>query len=701
MKLSKPTYHLLLLLTACLASCVEETLSDSKLADDQLQINVQYTPMEVATRAADVQQARKDTLWLNDSIYVDAIVSDFATQPDSVVTRGTPIQTAEEITSMNLYIFTDNNSNNGYSTSLAPSGQFDITANKGDYQFTTYPWPTTEQRKHTFFLISPNPTAATGAGMALNVAAGTRELTYTVPATIADQPDLCVNDYNKNLNIVNTPGSKNHRQVFKLKHCLTAIGFEAVGWDLKLNKVSIDHISNQATLNLESLTWGTPSGNETFVPILNGSWMNDTSKEQWKKAINPNGYLMMIPQDLGEKTLTFEYEERNEQSGLGPGKYEVKLKDIPGTAQWTAGKKIIYRLRLRVRPAVLDDVVTIYSHRPGYTSGIPLNIAADPDDDLTFTWDANWLKIHRGAPGYVNPTTGGAASGWKTGKNNWKNLYFFSTNEHLSILTPRTAIVTVVGKKSGIRTFKVQQKKEWDLKLNKEGEIYINSYRPGSMNNVNYYWIDGGAPVPITVTVSANGRGRSPNDKNWLTATTRSSAPNTYFNINYKWNIQAARPRTATITLTGTYGGITKKKSFTIRQRASSYWIMLHDDNRSFRFGLAQYDLGSHWCREEYRCKNSGQGERLFYQGEFGALRNYLAGYYWDNQANYVPGEYWSSTQASDGIFGSVRFRVYRLVRTYIPVVQPEPVWHLNDELDFRKFQKRYRCIITKESSLY
>lgn len=695
MKLLKPTYPLVLLLTACLTSCLEETFVDSELADDQLKINVQYPPMEVATRATEAEKARKDTLWLNDSVYVDAVVSDFAAQTDSVVTRGTPIQTAEEITSMKLYIFTTTSSS-GYTASLDPFKNVDIKANKGDYQFDVYPWPTTDSSKHTFFLLSPNPTVTTVAGMVLNVAANKRDLTYTVPTEIANQPDICVNDYTNNLDIVNTSGSKNHRQIFTLKHCLTAIGFEAVGWDLKLNKVSIDNINTQATLNLESRTWSDLSESKTFSPTLNGSWMMDTSKEQWKSAINPDGYLMMIPQDLGDKTITFEYEERNDQLGLGPGKYEVKLKDIPGTEQWTAGKKIVYRLRLRTRPAVLDKEVIIYSHRPGYTSGIPLNISADPDDDLTFTWDVSWLKIHRGAPGYVNPVTGGAASGWKTGTNNWKDLYFFSTNEHLSTLTSRTATITVVGKKSGIKTFKVIQKREWDLKLYREEEIYINSYRPGSMNQINYYWIDGGAPVPVTVSVSAQGPGSGPTDRNWLTATTSSSDPNTYLNINYKWNIQAGIQRTATITLTGNYGGITKRKSFTIRQRASSYWIMLWDDERSFRIGLAKYDLGRYYAREEYRCRNAGQGERLLYQGgEYQTLSRYLTGGYWVNHANYknvnMTGDaYWSSTQASNA-WGSVRFRNYRM----------SPSWAVIDDLWYRKNVDWYRCLITNENSLY
>lgn len=690
-------YLLLLLAGALFAGCMEDQEEDKENRDDyHLKVRVAYSQLPGSTRAATDTTNAAGVVWLTNEVCLEAKVNDWSSpqtaQANIPQTRGALMEIAENITDLNLIMLTGT-----YPGSITKTKVFEVK-NKKDGDFTlTAPksetgWAEGEPDPRSFFAIAP---IAVQTENGIELATDSKSLTYTVPTEVEKQPDLLVSTFGPtdtefNKNIKNEKKSYRNNLTLTMNHVLTAVGFEAVGWDLKITKVTLSKIKQTGTLSLEDRTWSNVSGDETMSPIIkDDQWMLSNNKNEMENVTKNEGYLMMVPQELNDDAvITIEFEGKGEQPG---GKYEVPLKSI--VAQWKPGKKIIYQLRLKTRPAVRTDELIIYNFQEGYTSEKPLEVVADADDNLTFTWDKPWLKIHRGAPGFVNPVTGGATSGWKTGVNNWKNLYFFATSENTSLYNSREATVTVSGKKSGIRTFKVTHFKKWKLRLQNEGTIYIRTFRPGTMSTANYAWIEGDVPAKISYSIRADKLGNGPGDRDWITINPWKSGNNTYFDLKHKWNVQANRRRTATVTVTATYGSYQQSKSFKIEQYASSYFIVL-DNNSNFQVAFYAHDLGRYYAAEEYRC--GSQGPRLLYIHE---IRNHVGhgvtNGYWVNRANFksdrdTGDHYWTSTEAKN-IFGR-RFDNYWFGGGSFNCYNT--VW-------FRKNVEWYRCAQPNQSAVY
>lgn len=414
-----------------------------------------------------------DTVWLNDSVYVDAVVSDIVTNDESQQTRATMINEGKEIKDLTLVMFNTQGST-WSASSTQESGKSPMTAVVTNGTFTispSYPWLEGDLNYRTLIAIAPS----LKPGLTLNN--GGRTLDITVQSDVKNQYDVCVSDISKNKNMQNTVGSNKNIQKFEMNHVMAAIGFEAMGYDLKVTKIKIRNIQNKASIDLTTTnpSWNIdPSSKVDFEVTPEDKWLSVNHIDvdnPWNNITPTDGYMMMLPQTLSDDViLDFTFEGRNGQPG---GTYSVQLNQI--TRSWTKSQRIIYRLRLKSRPAVLVNNFNLNSYQAGsyvYFSGFIFdNIVSSKDDNLTFSWTASWLGLYRGTDLIINnPESNGYFPPFTTGVNDWKNLKLFARNENSSFVASRSAQVTVTGTKSGTKTFTVTQpKNEYRIKLSLNG----------------------------------------------------------------------------------------------------------------------------------------------------------------------------------------------------------------------------------------
>ena len=372
------------------------------------------------------------------------------TAMQSPVTRGTPLTSASAISNIRINVY--NTKTADWTTSATQTAEIVATNTSGGYTTSpSYNWLTDASAKTTLFAYSPVPTSANGL-----TDITPNKITYTVPTTVANQPDLCTAP--PAMDIVNADGTQQVR-TFALSHRLTAVGFSMLAWNLKISKITVSGVYVTGTLTMNTSgtpTWATSGSTGSRDVGVTGSSYQHTINSSYADITSSNGYLMMIPQTLtDDATVTITYVST--ATGSTGGTLTAKLKDLGVT--WEAGDKITYYIRLKTAPAVTSGDLTIANDLAGYTTSSPLTFLMDSRDNLTFTWNADWLKIHRGNP-KTGDTSGGAVSGWSTGAGGpWSNIYFFATSANTSITADRTATVIVTGTRSGSKTFNVKQVK--------------------------------------------------------------------------------------------------------------------------------------------------------------------------------------------------------------------------------------------------
>lgn len=472
-------YIIFIATTALLAGCQQNEDYDNRQVENYLDVSIQGVTSSnwgMKTRAAASNDVSADTLWLNDSIYVEAVAEDIVAEK-APTTRATPITNAKQIETLSIMMF--NTRSSGWSSSSSQeSGKSPILARNtnGSYIIDMpYTWLEEDPNYRTLIAISPQHTTD---GFVLST--NGQSLDVTVQSDVAKQYDLCVSDISLNKNILYTIGSNSNQQQFEMAHVMTAVGFEAAGYDLMLTGVKFTGVNSKNTLTLHNRTWGSsPSIPALFEAKINASqWLNSEhiqTSNPWRNITPNDGYMMMLPQShTDDMKLEFTF---TGQGGQPAGTYTMQLNKIIAngatTSEWKPGVKITYRLRLKTRPAVQVNNITLADHMEGSTTPA-LSIITSTDDDLTFSWTASWLGMYRGTNTTItNPESNGYFTPFTTGVNNWANVKFFARNNHNSIYADRTATITVSGKKSGVRTFTVTQPKE---------ELLVNlSYIPTSI----------------------------------------------------------------------------------------------------------------------------------------------------------------------------------------------------------------------------
>jgi hypothetical protein len=258
------------------------------------------------------------------------------------ITRGTPVE--DEALLADIGTFGYHTGQNGWTTDDLPNRMFNQRLYRdaeGAWQYDGEPvaWNGVSAADlFTFFAYAPFATADNGIVVNGNDSTtGIPELTYTVPEDVTLQPDLMAAV--PRMDIIR-PASGYVSLV--MEHALTTIGFQVAGNGERITGISISGVSMTGTLRTDGgdIAWnnlGEPSATDFSASINFDSGENyytatPTMSTHFMKG---NGYLMMIPQTLGENAvLTVTYDDDTT--------YEINL----DTHVWQPGKKITYELTI-------------------------------------------------------------------------------------------------------------------------------------------------------------------------------------------------------------------------------------------------------------------------------------------------------------------------------------------------------------------
>lgn len=256
------------------------------------------------------------------------------TVPESFNTKGTPIDSVQNPLFNTLGLLTYH-TEAPFATTTNPTSAFfpnvQVTkSGSNSWLFDKkYYWPQTGYL--SFFSYAPYANSTNGITI-LNQQTGIPVLTYTIPHNVADQPDLMVAAQQLDLFKTEVP--------LAFSHALACVGFDVSGENVPIDSIGIRGVYTKGTLSL-ALNNGAPE------------WQNlEGSLTEFYKvgliadaeATNPstpvmatNGYLMMIPQALGDDAaIVIKFK------GIDPK--IIPLKNA-GTSLWKAGEKYIYSLK--------------------------------------------------------------------------------------------------------------------------------------------------------------------------------------------------------------------------------------------------------------------------------------------------------------------------------------------------------------------
>lgn len=584
-----------------------------------------------------------DTVFVEPDVYLTADVD--LQGKNTVSTRGVPMTSTAQIPSLKVHVFKTGASTWASGSNRVLEHELRVTnATGGNFDYGSPVDFPTDGVNRTFIAYCPLEGGTSGIAKSADT-----KLTYTVQADVTKHPDLCTSVLRDNTDIKQPVGGNEHVRDFTLQHELTAIGFALRGSGVSIKSATITGVYTTGSFDLGTKAWAT-SGN-TSASLAAGivqQTYNVGINESWVNCTQPNGYLMMIPQtltDAAKLTIVYQY-----NYGENKGKdlaLTSNLKKLTGGV-WRASQRVTYNIRLKADPVVTANDQYIDCSVAGYTTQNPINVGSVATDDvLTFTWDASWLKVHQGSP-KENNASGGAASGWSVTTNKAiNNIYFFATNNNPSTMT-RTATVTVRGKKSLERTFKVTQKAQPTLEVNMDF-FQITNYQ------YNECYID------LTTT---NLSDISISDIYWL----KSSFENGRLKLRVSWNLAPYR-REEYLTLTLREKGTTiKQERILIRQFMNEHnsWLIINElgtfpdvwSRRVIRALLNITDQGKYAIGTQ-DIKRCGSGRTLPNERQWSEIISYyslgtFAGYgyntpLWINKGNLNSSSYWTNKWNSGG----------------------------------------------------
>jgi hypothetical protein len=204
-----------------------------------------------------------------------------AVMDDYVSTYGAPINSASELTDFGFFCsYTGTDSWDPLSD--VPNKMFDVEMIRNasgfwDYADTPVVWDNTSAADcYTFFAYAPFGTAENGLSVVSQATdPGIPELKYTVPVTVQDQPDLMIAEIRENIH------PTGHPVALKMRHALTAIGFELAGDGETVEGISISGVSVSGRL-----------------PMYNGAFLGTL----WWKNLGPltnTDYSASISGEIG------------------------------------------------------------------------------------------------------------------------------------------------------------------------------------------------------------------------------------------------------------------------------------------------------------------------------------------------------------------------------------------------------------------
>lgn len=278
-----------------------------------------------------------------ESIETDGAPLSFSTSVEAQ-TRGEDLTTSN-LTSMGVFAFFTQGG--GFDASPTPTPNFmynqEVTKAVGSGPWTYSPgkyWPVNSNDKVSFFAYAPHN--AQGVTPSLATKTGYPELTYTVPATEANQTDLLAAApiMDKNGGAVN----------FTLKHALTKVTFIVKNGDSDNTPKTVNSFSMKAkasgklTYNFTGFTWSSNSASTTEFTPTNA---NITVPTAQNGTVNIATFYL-LPDNAGA-TFSIKYTMKGniETGGTAPvHEVTVTNKAIDSTPAWNAGGAVTYTITL-------------------------------------------------------------------------------------------------------------------------------------------------------------------------------------------------------------------------------------------------------------------------------------------------------------------------------------------------------------------
>ena len=398
---------------------------------------------------------------------------------ETLQTRGTPVMGLQEVDEFRVIAYQyeglwESIRNNG--TAQLFMENVGITQSSPDvwsYSPLQY-WPLTNQNI-SFFAYSPQ--AATGStpnnnglSIAYNATGGSPVITYTVPTTVEDQPDLLVcttplTDLNR---ISNSAGVD-----IPLQHALTCIDFKATGEGERIIGVKLSGVVGNGSLTLgeQTIDWNIDPDNTDyeFKAGVNLEPLDNNPSS----ILSNDGYLMMIPQTLTDKallTLTID-------GGSDPYEQTFSLNTV-NNGVWLPGQFIEYRFAVTPTITILlsPEQLILSASAKSYSSFSV--ICPEEISDATWTVKtstADWLEI------YDNPS----------GSNDVPQIdkYTYSGQGTTQLFAYAPASNTSSARLiSSILLEETTQSIEVSQLF--QDEVYVPTYPQGGWAGSNIYWVE-------------------------------------------------------------------------------------------------------------------------------------------------------------------------------------------------------------------
>lgn len=307
---------------------------------------------------------------------------------DRVVSRGTPITDASQMTDIGVYCSytgaTDWNASSVLGKMFNTRLVRNTTSGRWEYSGGGVNWGANNGNdRYSFFAYAPYATSQNGITVQGSAAtAGIPSLSYTVPTNAVSQPDLMFAVPRYNLRPSTSMVS------LQMKHALTCVGFQVQGNGEKVKSLALSGIysSGQASINGSTIAW-TPTGTRaSFSPLLN----YDADKSYYTATptmstnlLPGNGYLMMIPQTLDASALlTITFADNTTRSLCISG-------------EWIAGKKVTYNIIITEQGIITLTPGTLLIPQLGVgplTENISLT-CSPANLNWSITTSAPWMKL--------------------------------------------------------------------------------------------------------------------------------------------------------------------------------------------------------------------------------------------------------------------------------------------------------------------
>lgn len=266
--------------------------------------------------------------------------------------------------------------------SCTPQYMYDVEVTKNSNWTTSYLWPG-NGRSLRFFAYAPYR----GAGIQLSdkAAVGTPRITYTVPAEVADQQDLCVAVAD------NTTGSENSSTSLTFNHVLTAVKFITGDKVLagNISKITLKKVYGKATLSMGTDSWTVHESPSEFFQTVNV----DVDGSAGQAITSDVATFMMLPQTLPDGAQIEVIYTDNLTSTQ-----RTLTASIAGTL-WPMGKTVTYKISttsIDITPVFTVTAPSfIYKGGDGtytVTSYATVSRVGDTSQDVPVGWTAEFVE---------------------------------------------------------------------------------------------------------------------------------------------------------------------------------------------------------------------------------------------------------------------------------------------------------------------